>query len=1412
MPFEASRSSLPGPSTASISTTSSTSAALQIEDPTAAVLAVETNITAVGESVRSPTRAAEHELETQKAAAERGDHKHSMIGRTVEALGLASSHHRHHASQESISGYKAASASGGSGNGGSTSGLDARRRSMQPLSGQPAPEQAPATRNIPHTSDPSAGTSPLGSRYPSSLSLDTLAESGRANSGEASEAPSGDPEDRSLRPLLRLSDADRSAIASLQLYHDGSRLCLLVVHREGRVCAWSLQDGNQVWSVDLAQTKWTPESISQQNRPGDVELHGSPSPSGPFDSLTPMFAQLSLSMSKVGSVGTSKSLRGTLSEGPAASSEGEPRLKDGTAMWLASETQMLSSCGRNLAALRDRCSGALILVDLQAGEVVACEALDGSSIEWTPLVRRPSPTSCVIEFVEAGDDGKCRLRRRVLALAATGEAAPAELANGPDSTSPNVPIDGQEIDGQLKPSSRILLTGDRLISLGRDSLATYKRDAARIAVEHQLTIEGIAGVIGYEPESEVLTCSTKAGFVRCQLGQQHEADRVTTTSDQASFEMAVPVREAPPCSSNRLLGCHHDPVGSLLVSELDMHTGTLTDVTSPATTPPTTSASPAGPAGRAAAQLTAVLPLSLERIVVAFRSGGIRSVSLTELAHAEALQEMTRTRNSIGNGKTIITLRQVTRPRSGTKMIVGGSAQGDVAFWDATTLELAATWTMSTAPIESLVSFGDDDNTLRLHGCLACVAADGSVSIVLLDGLRFLYTIPGREGRLRALAVRADELLLTYDDGKARVWDLRSQELRRSIGIDQAQSLLLDRKGWWTVRDVEPFSARNSGTAGVLSSLSCARGPDAATLVADFRRSIEVASRTLLGVQKQGSVYVATRKTRPGMPFDEAPASSTADKPDDDEAAPTVPMQGLAARKALGILRPLLALVLPIGMRQDWDADAAYLLGLVDRPEAYDEGQARLSAQQFHLGIGSPDSLAQPLVEDAAQLWTISSLLSTQRALVCTSILKVLSHVQELQTAALRMMDAVCDGVAETVGTTLLKDFSLPALTVYLLDSNLELREASRRLFAAALARLPQEQVESLCAAWQPLLPVNQPPVMAPTASTALSLLGHVAVTHYKTLSPLLLKQISQSITVLLDDGAQPVHQSIAIDLCSAGFSIWQHYLDATNVVRSLFALATDKDAASSASGSASSTATATSAKEIRTLARAATLQIASENTPLFMTTLSIDILNARSPAHCSATMKLVAFMVRKKPEVLYPNLPRLAEAVVKSLDPRNQRDVVLSSATLMISELVSTYPSISFHEKSQRLAVGTHEGAVILYDLKTATRLFVLEGHRMAVSGVDFSPDGRRLVTVSEREGLVCVWKVSVGILGFFTPGVAPKQGGSAEGRAFREYRVPAVSDDDGGGMLPRTRFEWTGERTLRATIGETTMNLSVD
>ena len=292
------------------------------------------------------------------------------------------------------------------------------------------------------------------------------------------------------------------------------------------------------------------------------------------------------------------------------------------------------------------------------------------------------------------------------------------------------------------------------------------------------------------------------------------------------------------------------------------------------------------------------------------------------------------------------------------------------------------------------------------------------------------------------------------------------------------------------------------------------------------------------------------------------------------------------------------------------------------------------------------------------------------------------------------------------------------------------------------------------------------------------------------------LNVISKSVMIYLHENDMPC-KALAIDLCCRGFSIWQHYVDSMEMLRSLFSLATSTKKES------------ISAQNVGPQARQAVLHIVTTDTGIFMTTLSLDILHPHSLEHRKSVMQLVAFLIRKVgffffsctelifsdslsislsettchtsqssktngsggevPGPQFHGAPRRrpgrcdgnsracredVRAWLSSLDAQFYLTASVRSFSLR------SFPTIDFHMATQRLAVGTGEGAIVMYDLKTATRLYVLECHRRGLTACSFSPDGRRLVTVSLEEGAVFVWKVGSSFTSFFHPGAPPSQG----------------------------------------------------
>lgn len=129
------------------------------------------------------------------------------------------------------------------------------------------------------------------------------------------------------------------------------------------------------------------------------------------------------------------------------------------------------------------------------------------------------------------------------------------------------------------------------------------------------------------------------------------------------------------------------------------------------------------------------------------------------------------------------------------------------------------------------------------------------------------------------------------------------------------------------------------------------------------------------------------------------------------------------------------------------------------------------------------------------------------------------------------------------------------------------------------------------------------------------------AYAHEWTLSTL--TDVSRSSLMYLHDGSLP-NKLVAVDIGSRGFHIWQNYVNAMDLLRALFRLSTSHG---------TGTPSPAEKEANRTLAlhaRSGVLHIATSETPLFVSTITLDIMDARSVVHRNATMQLIAFIIRR--------------------------------------------------------------------------------------------------------------------------------------------------------------------------------------
>jgi len=179
--------------------------------------------------------------------------------------------------------------------------------------------------------------------------------------------------------------------------------------------------------------------------------------------------------------------------------------------------------------------------------------------------------------------------------------------------------------------------------------------------------------------------------------------------------------------------------------------------------------------------------------------------------------------------------------------------------------------------------------------------------------------------------------------------------------------------------------------------------------------------------------------------------------------------------------------------------------------------------------------------------------------------------------------------------------------------------------------------------------------------------------------------------------------------------------------------------------------------KALTTTAHHALLLIGAREPIQFLKAIGRPLLPGKpgpelNPTEHSQALQTIGSLVKKHPASLLSTLPALVDSVVRSLDPHVPylRNACLKSATALVHDLVRRYPMIGFHQLSQRLAVGTREGAILIYDLISATRWFTLEGHnKQEISAVSFESEGDYLASYSIPDATVKIWKTVASFFG---------------------------------------------------------------
>ena len=265
-----------------------------------------------------------------------------------------------------------------------------------------------------------------------------------------------------------------------------------------------------------------------------------------------------------------------------------------------------------------------------------------------------------------------------------------------------------------------------------------------------------------------------------------------------------------------------------------------------------------------------------------------------------------------------------------------------------------------------------------------------------------------------------------------------------------------------------------------------------------------------------------------------------------------------------------------------------------------------------------------------------------------------------------------------------------------------------------------------------------------PERDVMVLILSVIGVTFPQDIAPPTARLVTSTLLYHLNYGNE-IFAALAAELLGKGFALWRpHIPRLAGLIRRLLSLALYAEFYGG-KRSKNIDGTETQGVSVAAAAQRALLEIGAFQPMLFISTVGEEMLrpDTSDEYHRTSIMAMVA-LVKKRPLSLSRHLSAVVEAVIKSLDPSKPllRKACLQASTKALHELVKRFPVVAFHQRSQRFAVGTSGKVIVIYDLRTATKWRLLEGHKGIISALAFAPDGTSLASYSLEEKCVKTWQ----------------------------------------------------------------------
>ncbi|GAN10288.1 conserved hypothetical protein [Mucor ambiguus] len=865
--------------------------------------------------------------------------------------------------------------------------------------------------------------------------------------------------------------------------------------------------------------------------------------------------------------------------------------------------------------------------------------------------------------------------------------------------------------------------------------------------------------------------------------------------------------------------------------------------------------------------ITATAPVNTNHLAIGYDSGTICVVPLSlALLHLTDISKHLGKRDDVrifehAHYSAVTCMIVPEHCVSGQQYLLSGGQDGAVKIWNLIDGKYVASCAVHSMPVEAFIEPAEQKDT-RVRGCIVSIAKDNSIALISVDSMTCLFIFPGNPYPLTTIQWRTieDYLVFGYNDGSVYVWQMQTAHLDRVLHGKNARGVLEDDR-WPSNQIATPIAQKSAGnnskqTATMRSIMANDNALHTKTnfaqvftfnirrLVHDLYTRASILNQDDSQLAQDPSIHPILKASMSSSSFDAVVPDILTFRPDKDDPLDVSNDQHSEEEEIDAIKNKHKKNNEQRQKRIELITAVVSTIASWNISEAFEH----ICCQALHLtkhtnpnisfglkGANGNLSLLAPLKSERSA-WTISPSMTANRLLSIALLAKAIIFIAGQESKSSDLISGYAMALPLIIG----KDYCFPSLSLL---SKYWQDPSARSLFSSAVTGLSKQDITALVDYWEAFLPTssspeNSGPQMMARASIVLGIMG---CDQPQTLSPRVRKSTALSLTILLSDaelddsrhhtnaeGEQTLSTGSmartlsSMELLSQGFQTWETYINAAEVLRTLFMYATDPQPVMAL---------------VSRGAKTAIFEISVANMPLVISTLTFDTMNAKALEDRLRCLKIIGSFIRKEPTLLFSHIHSVVEAVVKTLDPNvpHMRETMLQSATSILHDLVKTYPSVDFSSSAQKLAVGTLEGASVVYDLRTATRSVVLEGHVGPVSALAFSPDAKLIATCSLADQSVRVWYTNMSLFGMLTSSLSQGLGSnhhthtvnssattktaslssSSTSGTQKPYKIFSFAMPDNTlnptDIMKQVRFDWTSAKCVKLCVQDLVMSFNV-